>query len=83
MSRLIFRVRAVKRMFQREVGDADVRYVLATGKLMEETPEESPFVFRRRMAFPRSRSIEVVSAEDLSAESIVIITAYESPREGP
>ncbi len=81
MSRLIFRVRAIKRMFEREIGDADVRYVLATGTLMEETPEESSFVFRRRMAHPRSRVIDVVSAEEESAERIVIVTVYESPRE--
>jgi len=40
--RLVFRVHALRRMFQRRISEADVREVLATGETIEAYPADTP-----------------------------------------
>ncbi len=80
---LVFRVSAIKRMFQREIPDGDLRYVLATGKTLREYQADSSYAFRTVAASPRSRSIRVVIAEDQRAGEVIILTAYPQDQEAP
>ncbi|MEX5214018.1 MAG: DUF4258 domain-containing protein [Nitrospiraceae bacterium] len=40
--RLVFRVHAIQRMFQRRISEAEVRRVVATGETIETYPTQKP-----------------------------------------
>ena len=42
-NRLVFRVHAIQRMFQRHICEEDIRHVLATGEIIESYPDDSPY----------------------------------------
>jgi hypothetical protein len=44
--RLIFRVHAIQRVFQRGVTVEDVRQALATGETIENYPDDTPYLSR-------------------------------------
>jgi hypothetical protein len=81
LKRLIFRVAAIKRMFQRDIADGDVRYALATGRTVREYPDERSYPLRTVTAAPRSRPIRVVIAEDPDSTEVLILTAYPQTKE--
>ncbi len=76
LKKLVFRVAAIKRIFQGEIADGDLRYVLATGKTVEEYPGEGPYPLKTLTASPRSRPTRVVVAEDRTSNEVIILTAY-------
>ena len=41
-NRLVFRVHAIQRMFQRQISEEDIRHVLAMGNIIESYPDDSP-----------------------------------------
>ena len=45
-SSLVFRIHAIQRMFERSVTRADVREVLATGEVIEQYPDDTPYPSR-------------------------------------
>jgi hypothetical protein len=42
-TRLVCRVHAIQRKFQREISEENVRHVLATGEIIESYPDDSPY----------------------------------------
>ena len=38
--RLVFRVHAIQRMFQRQISEDDVKHVLVTGQVIEDYPDD-------------------------------------------
>jgi hypothetical protein len=74
---LIFRVHAIKRMFERGVGVDDVHHVLKTGESIEEYADDKPFPSRLILGFVSSRPLHVVAAEDRERSTAIIITVYE------
>jgi hypothetical protein len=42
-NRLVFRVHAIRRMFQRHISEKEVRHVLETGETIETYPEDRPY----------------------------------------
>lgn len=74
---LVFRVHAIKRMFQRRISKDDVRLVLENGETIENYPEDTPYpsrlVFWRRNARP----LHVVVSENTGTGETIVITAYE------
>jgi hypothetical protein len=75
--RLIFRVHAVQRMFQRQITEEDVRLVLQTGEVIEDYPEDTPYPSRLVLGFRAARPIHVVAADDSRAGQTIVISAYE------
>jgi hypothetical protein len=45
-NRLVFRVHAIQRMFQRQISKDDVRHVLETGDIIEEYLDDVPYPSR-------------------------------------
>ena len=41
--RLMFRVHALQRMFQRGISEEDIRHVLTMGKAIQVYPEDRPY----------------------------------------
>jgi hypothetical protein len=42
-NRVVFRVHAIQRMFQRGIDGDDVRHVLTTGEVIERYPNDTPY----------------------------------------
>jgi hypothetical protein len=75
--RLVFRLHALRRMFERRISPADVRHVLSTGEAIESYPDDSPYPSRLVLGFHGGRPIHVVAADNPVDEETIIITAYE------
>ena len=75
--RLIFRVHALQRMFERRITVEDVRTVVSNGEVIQNYPEDKPYPSRLLLGWRGARPIHVVVAEDSEAGILVIVTAYE------
>lgn len=80
--RLVFRVHAIKRMYERNVSEQEVRNVLATGEAVEEYPDDTPYPSRLVLGWHGSRPLHVVVADNVDDEENIVITVYEpDPKE--
>ena len=75
--RLVFRVHAMKRMFQRDVSVEDVKIVLSSGVIIETYPADKPYPSRLILGFVGDRPIHIVAADNMDAGETIIITVYE------
>jgi hypothetical protein len=75
--RLVFRVHAIQRMFQRRISVDDVRHVLSTGEVVEDYPNDTPYPSRLVLGWCGSRPIHVVAAENVETRETIVITVYE------
>ena len=76
-SRLVFRVHAIRRMFQRKISVADVRKVIETGEAIESYPNDTPYPSRLVLGWSGSHPLHVVVADNVAAGEILVITAYQ------
>lgn len=80
--RLVYRVHAIQRMFERRVSAEDVEQVLATGEMIEEYPEDRPYPSRLVLGTVDNRPLHVVAADNAVASETIIISVYEpEPRQ--
>jgi hypothetical protein len=75
--RLIFSAYAIRRMFDRGIGVAEVRSALSQGRVIEEYPEDAPYPSRLSLGWWGRRPIHVLAADVPGAEDIIVITAYQ------
>ena len=76
-SRLVFRVHAIQRMFQRRISEAEVKEVVTTGETIETYPTDKPFPSRLMLGWSGTRPIHVVAADDARAQETIIVTVYQ------
>ena len=73
--RLVFRVHAIQRMFQRQISEDDVKHVLVTGQVIEDYPEDvrghSCLMLGRGV---EDRPVHVVCTP--TRDYLAVITAY-------
>ena len=77
LGRLVFRVHAIQRMFQRQVSERDIRHVLESGEMIECYPDAVPYPSRLMLGWPGSRPLHVVAAENKKDRETIVITVYE------
>jgi len=77
INRLVFRIHAVQRMYQRRVSEADVRHILETGETIESYPDDTPYPSKLVLGWKGARPLHVVVAENLGAQETIVITVYE------
>ncbi len=76
--RLVFRVHAVRRMFERGISPDDVALALHSGEIIEEYPADTPFPSRLVLGhLSNERPLHVVAADDDREQITYIITVYE------
>lgn len=75
--RLVFRVHAIRRMFERKITPEDVRHVLETGEPIEDYPDDTPYPSRLVLGWRGARPIHVVAAENSDDQETIVITTYE------
>jgi hypothetical protein len=76
-AKLIFRVHAIQRMFERQISVEDVRHVLAAGETIEDYPDDTPYPSRLVLGWSGSRPIHVVVADNVDGDELIVITVYE------
>jgi hypothetical protein len=75
--RIVFRIHAIRRMFERQISVEDVRQVLATGETVESYPQDLPYPSRLVSGTVDERPIHVVAADNTDDQEIIVVTAYE------
>ena len=75
-TRILFRVHAVQRMFERDVSVKNVSRALQTGETIEDYSSEMPEPSRLILGFQGKRPFHIVTSENSEAKEITIITVY-------
>ena len=75
--RLVFRVHAVQRMYERRISERDVREILTAGETIEQYPDDTPYPSRLVLGWCLGQPIHLVVADNTEAHEIVVITVYE------
>lgn len=74
--KIIYRVHAVQRMFERKVSSKRVREALETGETIEDYSSEMPEPSHLILGFQGKRPFHVVTSENLQENKITVITVY-------
>ena len=74
---LVFRVHALQAMFQRNISEPDIHYVVNTGKIIESYPDDQPYPSRLVLGWRGSRPLHVVVADNKRVWESIIVTVYE------
>jgi hypothetical protein len=75
-ARLLFRLHAVQRMFERQISVRKVSQAVQTGETIEDYSSEMPEPSRLILGFQGKRPFHVVASENLETNEITIITVY-------
>ena len=75
--KLVFRVHALLRMFERRISINDVNAVVGRGETIEDYPDDKPYPSRLLLGWRGARPLHVVVADNLSENELIVITAYE------
>ena len=74
--RIVYRVHALRPMFQRDIKDDDVRAVLAQGETIERYPDDLPYPSRLLLGWVGARPIHAVVADNSAEHETIVITVY-------
>ena len=77
MTKILYRVHAIQRMFERRVSQDDVQRVLQSGELIEDYADEMPHPGGLMLGKRGKRPLHVVMSENSRENEVVIITVYE------
>ncbi len=76
-TRLLFRVHAIQRMFERRITEENVKRVLQAGEVIEDYSDEMPNAGGVMLGKRGRRPLHVVMSENSRENEVVIITVYE------
>jgi hypothetical protein len=74
--KLLFRVHAVQRMFERNVSTRNVSQALQSGETIEDYSAEMPEPGRLILGFQDNRPFHIVLSENIKTDETTIITVY-------
>ena len=75
--RIVFRVHAIQRMYQRRISEPEVRHVIATGEIVEDYSDDTPYPSRLVLGWHGRRPLHVVVADNTDEQENIVITVYE------
>ena len=75
-SKILFRVHALQRMFERRISTKKVTQALQTGETIEDYSAEMPEPSRLILGFQAKQPIHLVASKNSKANEITIITVY-------
>ena len=76
VKRLVFRVHAIRRMFERNITAEEIRRVVENGEVIEEYPHDEPYPSFLVLGWIENAPLHVVVAKEGAANTGVIITVY-------
>lgn len=75
---IIYRLHASKRMFEREISDDDVGYMLKNGEVIERYDDDYPLPSLLLNGFTKNkRPLHLVVALNRDEKRLIIVTVYE------
>jgi hypothetical protein len=74
---LIFTGHAIRQMFERRIGQDEVRKVIDDGEVIFEYPEDKPFPSMLMLGLIGDRPLHIVVSYNAAEQTGYIITAYE------
>ena len=74
--KLLFRVHAVQRMFERNISAQNISQALRSGEIIEDYSAEMPEPGRLILGFQGKRPFHIVTSENLETNETTIITVY-------
>jgi hypothetical protein len=75
--KITYRVHAVRRMFERNIGEEDVRKVLLQGEEIAGYPDDQPYPSRLLLGRVGGRPLHVVAAYNAGDDETIVVTVYE------
>lgn len=75
--KVLYRLHATKRMFERRITELEILEVLENGKVIEDYPTDQPYPSRLTLGFCAGRALHVVSAEAKDIVATIVVTVYE------
>jgi hypothetical protein len=72
----VYRVHAIERMFQRDVSEEEVEYVVKLGETIESYLDDQPYPSCLVLGYVDMRPLHIVYAKDEN-NTVIIITVYE------
>lgn len=75
--KLVFRIHALQRMYQRYISEDEVGQVIEKGEVIEEYKDDKPFPSRLVLGYADSRPLHVVTADNTEGQESIVITVYE------
>lgn len=76
-SRLVFRLHAIRRMFERSISEEDVRDIVENGKIIAKYEDDKPYPSRLMLGWRGIRPVHVVVASNQNENEDIIVTVYE------
>lgn len=76
-NKLLFRIHALQRMFQRGISVDDVRSALSSAEVIEEYPQDLPYPSCLMIGWCRGRPLHIVVAREQKAAETIVIPVYE------
>jgi len=64
-------------MFERRITRSDVQHVLATGEVIEDYPDDTPYPSRLVLGWCEYRPLHVVVADNAVDRETIVVTVYE------
>ncbi|MCX6067525.1 MAG: DUF4258 domain-containing protein [Chloroflexi bacterium] len=77
--KIIFRIHAIERMFERGIGVKDIRAALETGENIENYADTT-YPGRLILAQRGKRPLHVVAADNIAGDEVIVITGYRPDR---
>jgi hypothetical protein len=77
IGKVIFRLHAIERMFQRGISHESVLAALAVSEVVEDYPTDTPYPSALLLGVTNGRPLHVVVAPDRGNGLSIIVTVYE------
>ena len=78
--KIIFRIHAIERMFERSIGVKDIRSALENGETIENYADEAAYPGRLILAQRGKRPLHIVAADNETVDEVIVITGYRPDR---
>jgi len=75
--KIIFRIHAIQRMFERRINEADVRTILKNAEVVADYADDKPFPSRLVLGYIHNKPLHIVIARNEEAKELIIVTVYE------
>ncbi len=75
--RIVFRVHALERMFERGIGVSEVVEILDTGETIALYEDDRPYASRLVLGWSGGRPLHIVAADAATDQITVVITVYQ------
>jgi len=78
--KIIYRIHAIERMFERTIGTKDIRNALETGEDIEHYEDKAAYQGRLVLARRGKRPLHIVAADNALENMVIIVTGYRPDR---